>query len=226
MSKFEKVLKVVGVIIGVVLVGVLLGWWGGRGHPAPLPPAPEASHSSGVQATKHTNAPSSLLAKIDKSRPRPRPGASEASGTGAPLPANVITNWEDKLDTILSTEGSDTDKAKQMLEMFPRLPEEGQAEVAQHLSNLTPDENYSPLGQYLTNSTLSETVLDVLLADLLNRPNSVKLPMLYEIARQGEQNAKAGDAKDILQLYLDEDYGEDWTQWQTKMDQWLKDNPD
>ena len=34
---------------------------------------------------------------------------------------------------------SDADKAKQMLEMFPQLPADGQEEVARHLSNLVPD---------------------------------------------------------------------------------------
>ena len=30
----------------------------------------------------------------------------------------------------------------------------------------------------------------------------------------------------MLELFLEEDYGANWGQWQAKMDQWLKDNPD
>jgi len=63
------------------------------------------------------------------------------------------------------------------------------------------------------------------LADALNRPNSLKLPSLLDVARD-PQNPKAGEAKEVLQLFLDEDYGSDWTTWQAKMDAWLKDNPD
>ena len=44
------------------------------------------------------------------------------------------------MDTILGSEGEDAAKARQMLEMFPHLPEDGQTEVAQHLANLTPDQ--------------------------------------------------------------------------------------
>jgi len=55
---------------------------------------------------------------------------------------------------------------------------------------------------------LPETVLDVLMADALNRPNGVKLPLLLEVA-QNPDNAKAGEAKDLLELYLDGDYGSD-----------------
>lgn len=224
MSKFEKVLKIAAVIVAVVAIGVLLGWLGGRSKTAaPAPVTPVASEATPTTSTP-SNQSFSSLEKAAKNHPRVQ--SSTVAAQAVTQPANLITNWEDRLDQILGADGSDADKAKEMLDMFPHLPEDGQAEVAQHLSNLTPDESYAGLGQYLTNATVSEAVLDVLLADLLNRPNSVKLPMLYEIARQGDQNPKASDAKDILQLYLDEDYGDNWTQWQAKMEQWLKDNPD
>jgi len=43
---------------------------------------------------------------------------------------------------------------------------------------------------------------------------------------KNSQNPKAGEAKDLLELFLEEDYGTDWNKWQAKMQQWLKDNPD
>ena len=109
--------------------------------------------------------------------------------------------------------------------MFPRLPEDGQVEVAQHLSNLVEDEDYASLGQLLKNAKLPEPVLDVLMGDLLNRPNAVKLPLFLDLARD-PAHAKAEEAKDLLELYLDEDYGTDWNKWQQKMREWLKENPD
>ena len=225
MSKFARVLKITGVIAAIICIGTLLGWLASRGksgpssQPAPLvaatdTPAPERSNHSSLLTPGVRNRPTST-------------SAHQSSSPGLVAPANLITNWEDKLDQILAADNNEADKAKQMLAMFPNLPTNGQEEVAQHLSNLTADEDYASLGQYLTNSTLPEPVLDVLLADLLNRPNSLKLPLLYEIARQGpDQNPKAGDARDILELYLDDNYGEDWSKWQAKMEQWLKDNPD
>ena len=87
------------------------------------------------------------------------------------------------------------------------------------------DQDYAPLGKLLTDSNLPEPVLDVLIVDVLNRPNSLKLPLLLEVARDA-QHPKAGEAKDLMELYLEEDHGADWTKWQTKMEQWLKENPD
>ena len=155
--------------------------------------------------------------------------AATDNGAGAketaPAPLNLATNWEEKVDEILGAEKEDREKARQMLELFPRVPAEGQAEVAQHLANLTPNEDYSSLAQFLVSGGVSEAAQDVLMADALNRPNGVKLPVLLEVARD-PQNAKATEAKDVLQLFLEEDLGTDWTAWQMKLDQWLKDNPD
>jgi hypothetical protein len=137
----------------------------------------------------------------------------------------VVTNWEDKVDEILGAEVEDPEKAKRMVDLFPSVPEDGQVELAQHMSNLVPDENYASLAQYLTNAAYSEQVLDVLLADVLNRPNGIKLPALVDVA-SNPQHPKAGEAKDILELFLEQDYGTDWATWKTKVDQWLKDNPD
>ena len=88
-----------------------------------------------------------------------------------------------------------------------------------------PDQDYASLVSLLTNSALPEDVLDVLLADALNRPNSVKLPALLDVARD-PQNPKAPEARELLQLFLDDDYGNDWATWQSKMQDWLKENPD
>jgi hypothetical protein len=63
------------------------------------------------------------------------------------------------------------------------------------------------------------------MADALNRPNSLKLPVLLQVA-SAAGNPKADEAKELLQLYLDEDDGADWPKWQARMQQWLKENPD
>lgn len=208
------------VIAGVVLVAILL-WVGNRENQvstqtpaeAPVPPPPIETSRAASTFPDHIRNPS------------PEPITNESLPYVSAASTGLITNWEDKVDEILGPEGEDSEKVKKMLEMFPRLPEDGQVEVAQHLSNLVPDENYAALGKILKDAKMPEAVLDVLLADLLNRPNSVKLPSLVDVA-SNPQNAKAGEAKDLLELFLEEDYGTDWTKWQAKMEEWLKENPD
>jgi hypothetical protein len=137
----------------------------------------------------------------------------------------LVADWDDKINDILSPEGDEKEKSKKLIELFPQLPPDGQEEVAHHLSNLVADEDYAPLANFVTNSTLPEAVLDVFVEDVFNRPNAIKLPLLLDIA-QDPQHPRASEAKDVLELFLEEDFGNDWTKWHGKMDQWLKDNPD
>lgn len=225
MNEFAKFLKVLAAIVAVFALGGAIGWYGTRGKStsySPQPPAQAPLLSTEPPATAGPPAKPTFMA--NNSRPLTSdPLQPQVTGTVAAV--NLITNWEDRLDEILSGKDDEDEKAKSMLKMFPRLPPEGQEEVAQHLSNLVSDEQYPALGQYLTNSSLPEPVLDVLLSDALNRPNKLKLPILVGVARD-PANPKAAEAKDLLELYLEEDYGTDWSTWQQKVDEWLTNNPD
>ncbi len=146
-----------------------------------------------------------------------------------PMPPKVapgqLADWDEKVSDVLGAEGDEKDKAKKLIDLFPHLPPEGQEEVAHHLSNLVADEDYAPMSNFVTNSALPEAVLDVFVEDVFNRPNAIKLPLLLDIA-QDPQHPRASEAKDVLELFLEEDFGSDWTKWHAKMDKWLKDNPD
>jgi hypothetical protein len=217
MSKLSKVLLAIGLVAAVVLVGGLLGWLGSRGGSAtaviPPEPVPEQKASPTPSPATKTGA-----------APSPEPQAPDLNA-GQPPAANLITNWEEKIDAILTAEGESADKAKQMFELFPRLPDDGKEEVSRHLSNLVPDTDYSELAKLLADTHQPAGVQEVLFGDTLNRPNSLKLPALLSVARE-PQHVKAGDAKEILALFLDADHGSDWDKWQATVDEWLKNNPD
>lgn len=216
-----KIVKIVVSLLVVVGVGLALGWLASRSSQAPPKPADMTLAPATPQA--QSNAHQVLRTTLNKLGTDATPATNQSA---APVVStNLITDWEDRLDNILGGEGEDAAKAKQMLEMFPNLPEDGQVEVAQHLANLTPDSDYAGLGKYLADPNTPEAVIDVLMGDLLNRPNSVKLPLLVDVARNSS-NPKAEEAKNLLELYLEEDYGTDWGTWQAKVDDWLKANPD
>ena len=220
MSTLPKLLIAAGAVAGVVLVGIVLSRPGGKGpetgiQPSvaePTPPAPAETNRS------------SFFTKRTRQQPS-QPLTSEGLVRAPSAATNLLAGWEDKVDEILGSDGPDPDKARQMLEMFPTLPEDGQEEVGRHLSNLVPDQDFGLMRTYLTNAELAENVLDVFLDDVLNRPNSLKLPALLDVARS-TQHPKAAEAKDFLELFLEEDYGADWDKWQAGMEQWLKQNPD
>ena len=68
---------------------------------------------------------------------------------------------------------------------------------------------------------MNEDVLDVLVTDLMNREDPVKLPTLLEIAKIPNHPHHEEAATD-LQIFLDEDYGTDWTKWDAKLKEYLK----
>lgn len=216
--------KVVAILVAIVGAGVLIGFLATR--PAG-PPARPIEPSVPAATVSTTAAPVVPVVKEPFLANHYGALTGSAADLAAPVPMRgpLVTNWQERLDKVLESEVDEAVKARQLLEVFPNLPEEGQEEYAQHLSNLVVDEDYGLLAQHLTNSALPEAVLDVLISDALNRPNRMKLPTLLNVARD-PRHPKAAEAKDLLELYLEEDYGADWATWEGKLNQWLNDNPD
>lgn len=214
MNLTPKIVATLAVALGVVVLAI---WLGGFGKSSPPPPPPP----DGEIQTVKTNP-----GRFFNPRSRPRPGSTNGAEVSVAVTGtNQIVNWEEAIDDVLRPEGEPAAKAKTLLELFPRFPEAGQVDAAQHIANLIADEDYEAFGRYFVNTNTPVEVQDVIMADLLGRPNSIKLPLLLEAARTPE-NVKAGDAKELLELFLDKNLGEDWEAWQKTMDDWLRANPD
>jgi len=230
MRNISKVLAIIaaGAAIAIVVTVVKLGKGGPNSSVMGQTNEAQAVQSqvADIGATSKTQ---SAFHPTSRSNPPPRhpivaQGTNEPSMPKTTQPG-VIADWDEKVNDILGPEGDEKEKAKKLIELFPHLPPDGQEEVAHHISNLVADEDYAPLSNFVTNSALPEAVLDVFVEDVFNRPNSIKLPLLLDIA-QDPQHPRSSEAKDVLELFLEEDFGSDWTKWHAKMDQWLKDNPD
>jgi hypothetical protein len=96
--------------------------------------------------------------------------------------------------------------------------------VAQHTSRLLSDAAFAGFGSQLTNAATPAAVRRVVFADLLSRPNSVKLPWLIEVAKSPVDN-QSGEALLILKSILREDYGTDWKAWRERVVVWMMENP-
>lgn len=232
-----------GIIIVIVAVFVVLfggrylGWFGGKSKdvasnsepttaatPETSPSSPEVSPSTTPRLGRNPARPTVPI-------PQPPANTTAPQVPVTPPTTATITDWEEKIDNVLTAQEEDPQKAKRLLDLFPNLPEDGQVEAAQHLSNLLPDEQYAALAQTLTNAIMPEAVLDVLMTDVLNRPNKLKLDTLFDVARV-PNHPKAEEALDILEVFLDEvDWDAvkasgNWETVRTEKDKWLKENPD
>jgi hypothetical protein len=207
---------VLTVVAAVVVVAVAL--WLGRVHPKSAP-AENASPSESVRSAT-TN-------RIVSTTGHPRGTNRLRHVVLAPGQAqtNVDANFEAKIEEILGSKDEPAEQGRKLFALFGHLPAETQAETAQHIANLLADEDYQPFGMQLADTNTASAVQDVIFADLLNRPNNVKLPLLLEVAKTPD-HPKATEAKEMLQLYLETDYRDNWDMWKDKINEWLLKNPE
>jgi len=201
---------------------ILVGIWLGR---APTERPPETGPEGQTELTGN------LTPAVKPIEPRlvPAPRATTAVtttvATANPPPVALLTNWDEHIENILHLDEAEKVVARRLLALLPQLPEEGRVEAIQHAVNLLDDEDYAPLQSVLTDVQQPAEVLDELIADLLNRKTSVMLPALLEVAKLPE-HPNAEEARDYLELYLDENYENDWPFWERKLKEWLDANPD
>ena len=242
------VIVAVVAVIGVLIAGKFAGWFGGRtqgdaasgktasdAEPAQPQTAPLGNSRPGVRnvspapmgANGAAPGSASTFVRPGAVSPLTPPGASTpGAAAAAPDAATAeMADWNDKLDNILGSNEDEAKKAEQLLAMWSTLPEDGQVETMQHITNLLPDEKFSSIAQTLTNTHTVEAVMDIIMGDALNRPNSIKLPSLLEVARI-PGHPKAEEALDILEVFVDHNYGTDWAGWDKAVKDWLKENPD
>ena len=217
-----RALPRIGLIVAAVLVIGGVVWLSNRSRPVHTP-------NTEIEVEDTANAPTepNIIAGTPPMREPtpPAPNLNPAPNLD-PSPAPPPTSPEMKIDEILLAENLDeTTKANRLLGMLPSVPESLQEETAQHICNLMPDEAYGALGPLLTNGVAPEAVLDIVMADLVSRPNALKLPLLLQMAR-AEQHPRSEEARSVLELHLEKDFGTDWAAWENSLQAWLKENPD
>ena len=202
-------LVVVSFIALALLMGVGLGLWSSRQGDVVTTDVPMLSSAS--KTITHSNTSAAIPVQTNDSVDANADASQPAAG------------WEQKLDGILISDANEATKAAQILALMTTATEEGKVELAQHLVNLVQDDNYTSTGDLLTNSTTPRDVSNVLMNDLLNRNNNLKLPLLLAVARN-ENHPLRNEARDLLELFIQEDKGDNWTDWQNAVDKWLKEN--
>lgn len=151
--------------------------------------------------------------------------ARELSQPSATIPTIAVTNWSVQLGAVLASGVSSTNQAISLLAMFPNLPAEGQVEAVQHATRLLPGEYFGVLGAQLTNAAVAPAVRRAIFADLLARPNALKLPWLVELARV-PMEGQSEEALFLLKSQLREDHGTNWALWRERAAAWLSLHPD
>jgi hypothetical protein len=146
----------------------------------------------------------------------PAPVESEA----AEIAEVPLQPWEQAINQILESDEANFQAAARLGSLLPTLPLEGQVEAAQHMVNLTDDENYQTASAMVLNPATPSDVVDVVFADALNRPNSIKLPLLVAILRVPGHRQRT-EALSTLQVFTGEDLGDNPEAWNAYVQNFL-----
>lgn len=210
----SRSLAILSVLVLAICIGAI--WFLNSQPDAPVATAPE-----GAKAAPPTPTPKTItVVKRDAPEPVVRAEASDPQEM-ANEPAPALAEWEIKIDQVLRANADESQTAQMLINMLPTLPKEGQAEAAQHITNLVLDKDYKRILPLVKNPGLPEDVLDVFVTDLMNREDEVKLPVLLDIAKIPNHPHREEAATD-LQIFLDEDHGTDWAKWDAAMKSYLK----
>jgi hypothetical protein len=217
-AKFGRTFAVMAVLAaGAVALGLLAAWFMGvHGGAAAVP----AAGGAGVSAPPVEAVPAGSYRPI-AARSRP-PDASAPVANHFPSDFDSRTA-EEKLEEVLLAAGDPNSKADKILALMATASPDDQVELSRHLINMVQDDHYDGTAEVLTNASTQPAVATVLMNDLLNRHNTLKLPMLLAVA-QNSDHPLAGQAKDMLELFLQTDYGTNWGQWSTAVGAWLQAN--
>lgn len=140
------------------------------------------------------------------------------------LNAPIIAPWEKQREDILRSSASAGEKAERLLPLLPLLAGEEQQEATRHAINLLSDDHFLAAAACFTNVNAPTNVQSLFMADLLNRPEKVKLPLSLALARNAEHPC-AAEAKKLLDLYIGEDFGTNWSAWEAAVQAKLQSNP-
>jgi hypothetical protein len=213
-----KVWRVTGVLLLAGAVGLLIGWMASRqGDVAPIVVPP----STNPPVVALTPAP---ITSQDTNVAFVQPNRQATAPTQDAATPQYSTDWEQKLDGILLADEDPNAKADQILALIPNAPPDAQVELTQHLVNMVQDDHYDGAAGLLTNAETPSAVSTVLMNDLLNRENTLKLPMLLAVAENDNHPLK-DQAKDMLELLIQEDDGNNWDQWSASINTLLQNNP-
>jgi hypothetical protein len=133
--------------------------------------------------------------------------------------------WKAKVDAILASGSTSQQKINDLRELLSKLEEAEAEQAVQELTTRVKDEGYAFIKPLAVDPNLPEPVRDEFMVDMMNRPNSIKIPLFLEIARNPDHPDRES-AFDSLEIFTGMKYGADWNAWEKGIDTWLRENPD
>ena len=224
----KSLLLPVGLVLAALAVALVMLFVVGAPEGAP-PAAHEGGPLSGESARSTAPLPdaggfgSSERSSSRKVPPAGVEAAEEATALEAGLDESMdapMQPWEAAINGILESDEENAQVAAKLQALVPTLPPDAQVEAVQHMVNLTDDESYQNAAAMLLNPATSPEVAEVIYSDVLNRPNTVKLPLMVSVLRTPGHRLR-GETLSTLQIFIGEDLGDNPEAWNVAVQNYL-----
>lgn len=208
-----RLLAILGSIAAVVVLlwaGLAFLLFSEPADPLPRPPEPMNPRSAAESPAQDTAFPS----RGSTSYEAPEDELPEQPVEEPPDEEPVVFEeaWQRTINAILTDDAEPSLLSGRLAAALPGMPLEGQLEAAQHMVNLLADEEYATAETVYFNPSMAEPVRRLVFEDFMNRPNTLKLPLLVRTLRESGHPLR-NEAIENLQVYLGRDEGTDWTRW-------------
>lgn len=211
MKNSSGILKGILAFVVLVAIGITFGWLASRHKPTA--PEPVASTTEPTKPTERRVGFTAQTVSTNEVPTEPTEAPSEP------------TDPADKISDILADDSEITNKVVSLLELYPKLSPAGKLECAEHLTNLVGDEpdEYAPMEKILLADDVPPKVASHLLGDLINRPPELMMPVYLKVVTNPNHPGNK-EARETLETYVDEDFGDNAEKWTKAVNDWLKEN--
>lgn len=150
-----------------------------------------------------------------------QPLAPKAGNQPANMPATQLTTAEEgdvMIDEILRSDKEIPQMARDLHDLVKKLNGEAQVNASRHLVNLTGDEDYGLIAEFLVDDKVNPDVIEVLFSDLMNRERSLQLPLFMTILKN-PNHPQNEEVRNVMTILAGDDFGTDYAAW----DKWATD---
>ncbi len=166
-------------------------------------------------------APNAAGGPLKPGETSPWPGVKRTTSLEPPkLPPPPPTGGELLYQWLSSSQDSDK-VADTVLNNWSRLKPEDHAPAVKALMPLVTDDRCAGLQRLLLDPATSLDAKQLLFKHLQRRPKDVHLPLYLAMLRQSPAHPYEDEARVLLRVRLGQDYGNDWSAWQARIDQEL-----
>lgn len=122
---------------------------------------------------------------------------------------------------IVRADVPDAQKVEDLLRIAPELPGDAQRLAVEEAVELIPDTTYLHYRERLFQLAYSEELRAAIIDDALTRGEEVRLPTLVEMMRLSISESERTEIREVLEAYLDADYGPDPKHWEAPVRRWV-----